>query len=181
MMYLTSYVPPLARLQTEIGLVRQKLEKIDTSLDRIERECIRIDALVGELLTLSRIDAGVVGNMQEEVHISDVVADIVEDARFEANALGKPVHLHDSCRIAIQGHADLFYRAIENVLRNAVRYTKPDSVVHVYLSCEEKERGVHIAICDEGLGVPDTELHAIFEPFFRSEKTKGIWRGMASV
>ena len=73
---------PLARLQAAIGLARQQPEKLDASLDRIERESGRLDELVGELLTLSRLEAGMSGAADEEVDLVELVAGIADDARL---------------------------------------------------------------------------------------------------
>jgi two-component system OmpR family sensor kinase len=80
---------PLARLQAAIGLARQRPETLDGALDRIEREAIRLDRLVGELLTLSRLKAGMGGTPGEETDLVELTRVVAEDARFEAE-VGPP-------------------------------------------------------------------------------------------
>lgn len=162
---------PLARLQAAIGLARQRPDRIEASLERIERESVRIDELVGELLTLSRLEAGVIGSLDEEVNISELVADIADDARFEAQAAGKDVRLADSTLAVVHGNTELLHRAIENVVRNALRHTAAATVVDIAISTTNGN--VTIAIRDHGPGVPEDEKEAIFAPFFRGSRAVG--------
>jgi two-component system OmpR family sensor kinase len=150
---------PPARLQAAIGLACQRPERIDASLERIERESVRMDVLVGELLALSRLEAGVIGALEEEVNLGELVADIVDDARFGAEAVGKHVELEE------RGNAELLHRSIENVIRNAVKHTVADSAVHVSIASGGEQ--AEIGIRDHGPGVAEHELDAIFAPFFR--------------
>jgi len=174
---------PLARLQAAIGLARQRPERIESSLERIERESVRIDELVGELLTLSRLDAGVVGDMSREINIGEVVAEVVDDARFEADAQDKKVGLQDNCMATVRGNAELLHRAFENVVRNALKYTGKGGHVDVKVALEEASPHVLVTICDQGPGVPEQEMPLIFEPFYRGDsarsKTGGHGLGLA--
>jgi two-component system OmpR family sensor kinase len=158
---------PLARLQVAIGLVRQSPEKIESSMVRIERESTRMDQLVGELLTLSKLDAGVAASMKETIDPDELLADIADDAQFEAWGQGKEVLLlGEKANAFIQGSTELLHRAIENVIRNAVKYTADGSCVIVEMGKYTDQ--LKIAIRDSGPGVAESELELIFEPFFRS-------------
>ncbi|RZI42441.1 HAMP domain-containing protein [Herbaspirillum sp. HC18] len=159
---------PLARLQVAIGLARQRPEKAGASLDRIELESMRMNALIGSLLTLSRLENGVEGNMDEEVNLSELAADIAEDARFEAQAAGKDVEFYDAGIAIVRGNAELLHSAIENVVRNAVRHTAPGSRVEVTVALQRLSHDALIAVRDYGPGVPEAELDAIFRPFVQS-------------
>ena len=77
---------PMARIQAAIGVAYQQPEQAQPMLERIERESIRVDRLVGELLALSRLQAGVDHTICEEIDLHELLAEIVEDARFEASA-----------------------------------------------------------------------------------------------
>lgn len=157
---------PLARLQVAIGLARQQPEKLESSMVRIERESNRMDQLVGELLTLAKLDAGVADSMKELISPDELLADIVDDAQFEARAQGKEVELVGKVSTPIQGSAELFHRAIENVIRNAIKYSPVGATVTVQI--EENPSQLKIAILDSGPGVNEAELSLIFESFFRS-------------
>lgn len=158
---------PLARLQAAIGLARQRPEKIESSMVRIERESVRMDKLVGELLTLSRLEAGVIGAMSEEIPMGELIAGIVDDARFEAENNGKTVESSGSCEAIVSGRSELLHRAIENVVRNAVKHTAGGSSVMVETRLDAQQHRLRISILDHGPGVREAELNAIFEPFFR--------------
>lgn len=159
---------PLARLQAAIGLARQRPEKTETMLERIERESARMDGMIGELLTLSRLEAGVAGLLNDSVDLCELVAELAEDARFEARAAGKDVIFHNGGHTMVRGRAELLHSAIENVVRNAVRHTPPSSCVVVTVACSGTDGTAHVAVRDYGSGVPDGELEAIFKPFVRS-------------
>lgn len=158
---------PLARLQVAIGLARQQPEKIESSMVRIERESIRIDQLVGELLTLSKLDAGVTDSMKESIVPCELIADIVDDAQFEATAHSKKVELIGEVKTTLKGSAELLHRAIENVIRNAIKYT-PEGAGVIVETSEEGGALLKITVLDTGSGVSEGELELIFAPFFRS-------------
>lgn len=173
---------PLARLQAAIGLARQQPEKLDASLDRIERESGRLDELVGELLTLSRLEAGMSGAADEEVDLVELVAGIADDARFEAEATGRRVLFSGAGEAIAKVRAELLYRAFENVIRNAVKYTPEGSAVEVRVERQTGPDRLIVTVADRGPGVPESDLEAVFQPFFRSGagvKTAGFGLGLA--
>lgn len=164
---------PLARLQVAIGLARQRPETFDTAMARIERESERMDKLVGELLTLSRLDAGVENSRPDEISMRQLVEDVVEDANYEAEAQGRTVALgqHDDAIVLCQ--PELLHRALENVVRNAIRYSPPGACVTVEARINHQEKTLTLAVLDQGCGVAESELEAIFEPFNRGGKNAG--------
>ncbi|MGE5384648.1 MAG: ATP-binding protein [Betaproteobacteria bacterium] len=167
---------PLARLQAALGLLRQRPERLEATIERIEREGVRMDRLVGELLTLSRLEAGVTGAMDEPVALGELLTDIVEDARFEADGLGREVALSLSADGLVRGNGELLHRAVENVVRNALRHTAVGTGIAVEAS---REGGVfRIAILDHGPGISEAKLEAIFEPFFRADDASGEGHGL---
>lgn len=173
---------PLARLQAAVGLARQQPEKQATSLDRIEREAGRLDQLVGELLTLSRLEAGMSGAPEDEVDLMELVAGIADDARFEAEASGRQVRFVGAGEAVVKVRAELLYRAFENVIRNAVKYTRQGTTVEVRVERCNAPECLRVTVTDQGPGVPERDLPAIFEPFFRSEsgvETAGFGLGLA--
>lgn len=155
---------PLARLQAAIGLARQQPARMEDSLVRIEREGERMNLLVGELLTLSRLEAGVSGVL-EEVEMGELLDDIVEDARFEGMARQVAVEFVAGEMPEIRANAELLHRAIENIVRNALRYSPDGGTVRI----EAGRQGCcfQLAVIDHGPGVAEDELAAIFTPFFR--------------
>jgi two-component system OmpR family sensor kinase len=156
---------PLARLQAAIGLAHQQPDKIQPSLERIERESVRMDRLVGELLTLSRLEATSTLPASEAVDLVEMVDQIADDARFEA---GARIAVHAPTPATVRGTPDLLWSAVENIVRNAVKHGAGGEV-DVELHPDAGQ--VHIEVLDRGPGIAPEHLGDIFEPFFRSNPT----------
>ena len=158
---------PLARLQAAIGLARQQPARMADSLQRIEREGERMNLLVGELLTLSRLEAGVTGAL-ENVDMGELLAGIVEDARFEGAAQQIDIVYAPGEMAEIRANPELLHRAVENVVRNALRFSAAGGAIHIAAGRVDGGR-FQISIGDDGPGVPESQLENIFKPFFRGD------------
>lgn len=163
---------PLARLQAAIGLVRQQPEKLEIYLHRIEMESGRMAQLVGELLTISRLEAGVMSSMNEEVDLAVLISEVVSDARFEAADSGHSLDFLDDIKSIIKGNAELLHRAIENVVRNAIRHTPAGSNITIEAILISNASKVLVRISDQGPGIPEDDLDSIFDPFFRGSGSR---------
>ena len=160
---------PLARLQVAVGLARQSPEKLEAAMDRIELESGRINHLVGELLTLSRLDAGTMEMTKVDIEIEELLSGIVADARFEAKSHRQKIKLDCGSRIIVSCQPELLHRAIENVVRNALKHTPAGKRITINCRQDDVTRKNYISILDEGPGVHPAELPYIFEPFFRGK------------
>ncbi len=158
---------PLARMQAAIGLARRQPERAQPALERIEREGMRMDRLIGELLTLSRLEAGVPTARAEPVMIDDLLAEIIDDATFEAQLKASAVTLAGHCQVAVMAQPELLYRAIENVVRNAIKHTHAGSAVTVRCHADQRAGELTLSILDDGPGAPPEMLQEMFTPFFR--------------
>lgn len=156
---------PLARMQMALGLATQSPEKAASSLNRIELEAGRMDKLVGELLELSRFESGMVDLNKETFSLNALLDSIVEDAAFEAADKNMKIVSDSKAEFSLIGQIDLLHRAIENVVRNAVKYGPNDSVVNINVTSDNKQ--LTISIADQGAGVLASELEDIFKPFVR--------------
>ncbi|NTV68529.1 MAG: HAMP domain-containing protein [Azonexaceae bacterium] len=156
---------PLARLQAAIGLARQQPGRVEDSLARIEREGERMNGLISELLTLSRLEAGVSGP-QEKVDLGELLGEIVEDARFEGAAEQVGIDYAAAPALFVQANPELLHRAIENVVRNGLRFSPAGKRLRIEAK-PEADGMIHLCIADQGIGVPEAELEAIFTPFYR--------------
>lgn len=171
---------PLARLQAAIGLAHQQPDKLDASLARIEREGVRMDKLIGELLTLSRMEAGAGKALYSDFCLADLLHDIVEDACYEAEARGITLDVSGDAKmgdVMVTGQPELLARAVENVVRNAVKHSPDHSAVQLELALLPEASQVRIAVLDRGPGVPAADLDHIFQPFFRSSNTENSTDG----
>jgi signal transduction histidine kinase len=157
---------PLARLQAAIGLAHQQPDKIGASLERIERESVRMDRLVGELLTLSRLEATNALPATEPVDLVEMIDQIADDARFEA---GARIDVDAPVPVTVRGAPDLLWSAVENIVRNAVKHGGANGAVEVALHPDDGT--AHIEVLDRGPGIAEEHLGEIFEPFFRSNPT----------
>ncbi len=161
---------PLARLRVALGLARRPGEDVPKQLDRIELEAERLDTLIGQMLQLSSLRAAEPVLSREEVELPTLLTEVVEDARLEASATNKRVECICSANLIVEGDQRLLRSAIENVLRNAVRFTAPGSAVLVNLM--QQGSNARITIEDSGPGVPEGELQLIFEPFYRVAESR---------
>ncbi len=159
---------PLARLQAAIDLLAQQPERAAEFSARIEREAGRMDQLVGELLTLARLDAGMRQPRNESLDLAELIANVVEDAEFEGWQRGCRVVTQGIESAPLQADRELLHRAVENVVRNALKYSPEGGQVTVTLEQDEAAANLVIRVDDEGPGVSEAELERIFEPFMRA-------------
>jgi len=172
---------PLARMQAAVGIARQQPERTEQALARVERESVRMDQLVSELLTLARLESGIAASTQEEIALGEFVGNIVEDSRVEAEAKSCRLRFDETGEFCVAGNPELLRRGVENVLRNAIRHSPVDGDVTVSIQDDDAGR-VQISIIDQGSGVPEDLLQQIFQPFFRgadARATDGYGLGLA--
>jgi two-component system OmpR family sensor kinase len=160
---------PLARLQAAIGLAHQQPDKLAASLERIERESVRMDKLVGELLTLSRLEATQRVEQREPIDVGDMVGQIADDARFESTSSGAEIGVTSVDGLTVLGAPDLLWRAIENIVRNAIKHG--GGAVDIDVACFGAS--VTIAVGDRGPGIHPDDLPSLFQPFFRCQPADG--------
>ena len=161
---------PLARINVALGLLRQRgVEDADGMLTRLETESERLNQLIGDLLTLSRLESGGPRASSQPVDLSQLVSDVVNDARLEASARGCEVRVTEPSRVSVQGVPELLRSAIENVVRNAVRHTAESTAVEVGVAERSDSNGkvAVIEVRDHGPGVPEEQIERIFEPLRR--------------
>ena len=172
---------PLARLNVALGLARQRagVESADM-LDRIELEASRLNELIGRILTLARLEDGEQRVPQTPVPLGELVANVAEDAEFEAQE--RHCHVHTVIPEGgwgVRGNDSLLHSAVENVVRNAIRYTAEGSSVEITLASEQLSGGSEavLRVSDSGPGVPADALAKLFEPFYRLDDARGRLTG----
>jgi len=161
---------PLARQGVALGLARRRAgAEAQSALNRIERESERLNQLIGQLLTLTRLESGTGGLENVKIDLSALLRGIVDDADFEAHDRDRSVAVVEDEPVSIQGAPEMIRSAIENVVRNAVRYTAEKTAVEVSLSSESGNghRTALVRVRDHGQGVPDEAIEQIFRPFYR--------------
>lgn len=174
---------PLARLHLAIDLARQSPEKTMQSLQRIRGEADKLEEMVGELLALSKLEHGI-STSNEYFFISEITGLVVEDARYEAQEKGVAIEFvasprHWGWEALVVGSGKLISRAIENVVRNALRFARRGDTITIEM--QTNAAGTTLYIRDEGPGVRDDQLASIFEPFVQANPAdnQGYGLGLA--
>lgn len=166
---------PLARLGVALGLARQRSGKeATTALDRIERESDNLNEMIRQLLALTRLESGTDGRRKTEVDLTALVREVADDADFEARGTNRSVHVISADKCSITGVEELLRSAVENVVRNAVRFTAEGTAVEVALKRQNGagDNFAVISVRDHGAGVPNDALEKIFRPFYRTEDAR---------
>lgn len=165
---------PLARLRVAAELLREGAGRdSNEAIERIEREVTRVDELVAQLLTLSRLEAGVEVE-RTPVDLEALLEEVGADAELEARKRGCEVRVDAPAAAFVAGSTRLLRSAVENVVRNAVHYTAPGTTVRLALTVEGDgdDRRALIRVSDSGPGVPESALDRLFDPFFRVEEAR---------
>ncbi|MDX3906455.1 MAG: ATP-binding protein [Pigmentiphaga sp.] len=155
---------PLARLRVALDLARRGGSRLSTQLDRIERECERLDAMIGKILDVARLRGQPVHH-RERVRLAELMREVVDNARFEAQAKDVAVRVAGTDDAVVEVERAALASALDNVLRNALRFSPPGGEVDVTLS--RRDGRYCLSVADRGPGVPPDALPHLFEPFFR--------------
>ena len=166
---------PLARLNVALELARRTSgEAAGAHLARIEGEAERMNDLIGRLLALSKAET--VGQRHaEEFDLEEILQQVTDDARYEANRTGTSVELTVTGSLRLRGDPVLLASAIENVVRNAVKYAPPDSKVEVTATVSDGH--ARVVVRDHGTGVAEAELERVFLPFHRVDASRDRMSG----
>jgi two-component system sensor histidine kinase CpxA len=160
---------PLARLGVAAELARSD-ENREAALNRIQKESERLNDLVTGLLQVTRAESDPDALGAEAVRLDEVLAKVAEDCAVEARARGCRVRYTAAGAWTIKGDPELLRRAVENVVRNSIRYAPPDTEVEVKL--ESRGPSAVVRVRDRGQGVPAEALARIFDPFYRVDSDR---------
>ncbi|HTS62420.1 MAG TPA: ATP-binding protein [Candidatus Acidoferrales bacterium] len=165
---------PLARLGVAIELARSG-DNPEPALNRIQKESDRLNALVGQLLQVTRAEGDPASLRRDPVRLDELVEQLVDDSAIEAQSRGCAVKYGAHEPVTVAGDAELLRRAVENVIRNAIRHAPQDTAVEVKLA--RSNGRVVVDIRDRGPGVPDEALPRLFDPFYRVETDRNRTSG----
>jgi signal transduction histidine kinase len=166
---------PLARLSVALGLARRRVgDKAEAELDRIEHEASTLNELIGQMLTLTRLECRVEDLNKSNIDLAAVVQQIADDADFEAGVKQSNVFITQLDECSINGSLELVHSAIENVVRNGVHYTEPQTEVAISLAriVEGGSEYAVVTVRDHGPGVPSAAIEHIFKPFYRVQDAR---------
>jgi len=162
---------PLARLRVALALARRREDESQRALhERIESEIERLDAMIGRILTLSRLESGQAQLSTTQLDLNDLVENVLADARFEAGRTGHSIEFESDAQIQLYANEELLRSSIENIVRNALYYTAGNQPIQISLSA--KDRQAILRIRDNGPGVPAEALAKLFEAFYRVDDSR---------
>jgi two-component system sensor histidine kinase CpxA len=162
---------PLARLQLALSLARrQESGSVERHLARIACEADRLEELIARTLKLARLDRPMQGLESAPLDVAELLANIVADVGIEAEARGCSVALETQRPLPVNGDPELLRSALENVIRNAVRYGPSGSKVGI--EARRSDSRIEVVVRDSGPGVPEKDLELIFEPFYRVDAAR---------
>ncbi|HMH06991.1 MAG TPA: ATP-binding protein, partial [Terriglobales bacterium] len=159
---------PLARLNVALDLARERKGE-DSTFDHMQQDLDRLDQTMERLLTIARLDTSAAPESTSLLNVTELVSHIVADGQFELEGQDRSIEFNASDNCTVHGNSQLLHSAIENVIRNAIRYTSPRSAVQVKLrqAHEEGAGRALLTVRDHGPGVPEVELAKLFRPFYR--------------
>ena len=173
---------PLARLSVALELAREEAQPgMEEQLDRIERETGRLNALIGQLLSLSHLESTTRLPDRQLLPLLRIVQELLPDMEYEAQRRNSAVRLLETksdlkseLDTTVSGNPELLARAIENVIRNAIAYTAEGTAVEISFTTEVRfgERFIVLSVHDHGPGVPEPSLRSIFRPFYRLDLSR---------
>ena len=172
---------PLARLGVAVELARSGEDR-EHMLDRIQKEADRLNELVGELLQVTRVESDPSMQKTDSVHLDELLADLVYDSLLEAKAKDCSLLLKAPASAIVIGDEELIRRALENVIRNGIRYAPRGTAVDIELT--RFHDSAVVSVRDHGPGVPEDALSRIFDPFYRVDSDRnrssgGLGLGLA--
>lgn len=169
---------PLARLSVALELTREDSDPALTAhLDRIQRETERLNQLIGQLLTLSLMETTEELQKSESFSLKQLLCQMLPDAEYEAQQREASIVISGECECTVNGQRELLYRALENVVRNAIRFTGPGTQVDIDLSKDPAGKIALIQISDRGPGIPESDLESIFRAFYRVDSARSAQTG----
>jgi signal transduction histidine kinase len=131
----------------------------------MDQDLERLNEMIGRLLTVAKLDSSAIPVAMSQVDLTELISQIARSADLELRKSDAAVQLTLPEQLFVHGNAELLHSAIENVVRNAIRYTGIGNPVEVNVTAQTSS--ALIVVRDHGPGVPEAELANIFQPFYR--------------
>lgn len=165
---------PLARLRVALALTeRAEPAQREQLWGRLTQECDRLEALISEILALARLDAD--PGTAQPINLRQLLDGLLEDAALAAPEQRIQVRM-DGRAIALRGWPDMLGRALDNLLRNALRFNPVEQLIEIEVSQQDGQ--LRIAVRDHGPGTPAEILERLGEPFFRAPQQSAPGHGL---
>ena len=161
---------PLGRIQVALALAQRKHGEDTPELERVEKECDRLNALIGQLLVVPNYNQA----LDDCIDLVALIQGIADDDQLEAEHFNKEIKVQtDIDELLFTTSGNLIWHAIDNLTRNALRHAPENTTVTLILSYDKVNHHISIIVRDEGNGVPEEAIEKIFHPFYRVEKERG--------
>jgi two-component system sensor histidine kinase CpxA len=161
---------PLGRIQVALGLAALDRENVEVQYRRIERDIERMNMLIEEIIRLARLTGAPQSFAMEEVDLGLLLDEIADDVSPEAAVLGRRVDVKRPSNLVLHGNPELLRRAMENVLRNAIRYSPENREISVL--ARDEDGAIAVCVRDHGPGIPETDAERIFDPFYKVSRAR---------
>ena len=175
---------PLARMQVAVAIAEDKAPDAQAPLTRLHTEIERLDSLIGQVLALARIESGAGQLSKEPFSLYEMVNDIAEDAEYEFSETGKSINRMFTNEFTVVGDRVQLQSAVENIVRNAMRYTPANGAVDVGVTVvsdnhglKNPQRFIRLTVRDHGPGVVDANLPKLFDAFYREDDSRDLGSG----
>ena len=174
---------PLARLQVALGLAEKRNGDVLTpELQRIEQEANMLNEMIGKILSLVRMNNLSIDNSElqfEEFDVVNLFKPLVENANYEGQERQVSVKFNAPKSLILKVVPGLLSSALENILRNAIKFSTENS--QVIFSVEQAENIVMLSVSNNGQQVAESELEKIFEPFYRVSQAREHGQGSGGI
>lgn len=172
---------PLARLSFAAELIRTAPDR-EAAVARLRKEIERLTSLVASLIEVTRAEGDPSDQPSSVLRLDQLLGQVVEDCQLDAQSHNCGISYRPSTQITVRGNQELLRRAVENILRNAIRHTPAGTNVEVFIQTNSKE--AEVTLRDQGTGVPEASLGRIFDPFYRVDDSRdgasgGVGLGLA--
>lgn len=174
---------PLSIIKTQIDVLKAQpeatLADYQETIDVIHVTLRKLNALVSTLLETSQESSE---SLNEVLNLEEIVLDVVQDLKILAKQKEIDLSVKTENGPSTLGNPVLLYRALYNLIENALKYNQAQGKVHV--SLEFMKDSVMLRVADTGIGIPDVDLEHIFEPFYRvksPQAKEGLGLGLALV
>jgi len=168
---------PLTRLSVGLGLARaESPASMHEHLDRIKSEAVRLNDLIGHILSLSQLDMAHEIDAPSIVSLSDLVVDLLPELQFEAAQSGCVIGAAIGEGCYVLGDQELLRAAVGNILRNAIKYARGSGLIQVQTAAEQRsgESVCSVLVSDNGPGIPEHELASVLKPFYRADRSRHL-------
>lgn len=160
---LTGYIENLSMLTEQVPALTKPLAQMGQSSDRME-------ALIKDLLQLSKLETTPHTMHHSTVSLRELCKELVESVQSSPLSTDKKIKLDIRHDLVMKGSEGQLHSAFMNLLTNALKYSDEGAVIT--LSCRLDQKGIHISVADNGIGIDDEHIQRLTERFYRVDESR---------